>query len=138
VAERIREKSDVTVSGPNRLLVLRQDAATRRLRNREAIKGALKPLNFEPVVLSRLTLKEQVERFASASVVVGPHGAGFTNIIYGEDIELLEIFGKYVNPCYYSICGGLGLGYNYLRGNQVEQDIHIDPTVVRAHAERLC
>ena len=42
----------------------------------------------------RMTFYEQVNMFASARVVVGAHGSGLTNIVFGRAAKLIEIFGR--------------------------------------------
>lgn len=64
----------------SRIYVARFDAPDRRgIENEQEVATALEREGFEIVTPGRLTYAEQVERFARARVVVGPHGAGLTN-----------------------------------------------------------
>ena len=50
-----------------------------------------------------LTFSEQISVFEFASVVIAPHGAGITNILFSDPrTKLLEIFNNnYINPDFY-------------------------------------
>ena len=50
--------------------------------NEAALCEALHARGFEIVVASRLSYAEQVRAFASANLLVSPHGAGLTNLLY--------------------------------------------------------
>ena len=65
---------------PRRLYVSRSDATRRPLANERAVEAVLRSRGFTVVVPSALSLVEQIRLFKGADVVVGPHGAGMTNI----------------------------------------------------------
>lgn len=70
------------IASSRRLLVSRQDATVRRVANQEELAGALAPYGFEIVVPGQLSFRQQVDTFASAEVVVAPHGAAMTNLLF--------------------------------------------------------
>ena len=72
-----------------RLYVSRQDAPRARIRNEDELIARLIPEGYEIVVPSQLSLAEQVALFASADVVMGPHGAGLTSTIFCQPDTLL-------------------------------------------------
>lgn len=53
-----------------------------RTYNREELLKISAEHGFQPVVGGDLTLKEQAELFARAELVIGPNGAGWTNILF--------------------------------------------------------
>jgi hypothetical protein len=77
----------------NRVYLSRTDATTRRVRNFEQIRPILDAHGFEPYVLSDLDVSEQIALFTDADTVVAPHGAGLTNIVYADNLAILELFG---------------------------------------------
>jgi Glycosyltransferase 61 len=103
---------------PLRLYVSRSDASRRRILNEEAVLSFLKKHGFEKAALSGRSFKEQVELFRSAEAVVGPHGAGFSHLVFCQPTTpVLEIFSPaYFNPCYWHVCDRVGLAYHYLFG----------------------
>ena len=79
----------------DRLYVSRNLAGgvVRGIRNEAELIPGLKARGFEIVDPASWPLKRQIERFAVASLVVGPHGAGLTNIMFraGAPLALVEI-----------------------------------------------
>ena len=124
--DRIRGAVGATPSSDERVYVSRADSDSRRVVNEEAVLDALRDHGFERHVLSEYSLTEQVELFAGADAVVGPHGAGLVNTMYGNDLTVVELFGDTVNPCYYSIATGLGCDYGYLRCEPSGADMRVD------------
>jgi capsular polysaccharide biosynthesis protein len=80
-----------------RILISRRDASNdrvprRRLVNEEALLEALRPWGFEAYQLSKLSADEQIELFQQAEFVIGPHGAGFANLVYSpEDTKAIVL-----------------------------------------------
>lgn len=124
--DRIRDVVGATPSSDERVYVSRADSDSRRVSNEDMVLNALRDRGFERHVLSEYSLAEQVELFAGADAVVGPHGAGLVNTVYGDDLTVVELFGDTVNPCYYSIVTGLGYDYSYLRCEPSGADMRVD------------
>jgi capsular polysaccharide biosynthesis protein len=66
-----------------------------------------------------LTVAEQVRLFSSADAVVGPHGAGLTNVIWGDDLTVFELFPEEVYDLYGVISSLLGHEYHGLQFTSV-------------------
>lgn len=67
---------------PLRLFISRRRRGKRTLVNDAAVFGALRPLGFRRCELEALPVAEQVRLFFAAECVVGPHGAGLTNLAF--------------------------------------------------------
>ena len=66
----------------------------RRLINHEEIENVAKDQGFEIVACENLPFSEQVRLFSQASVIAGPHGAGFTNMVFApDDARIIEFMG---------------------------------------------
>lgn len=65
-----------------RLYISRRDSVRRPLMNEQEILKRLQRLGFTSVENSELRLLEQVRLFGAADVVVAPHGAGSTNMLF--------------------------------------------------------
>ena len=65
-----------------RIYVSRRDASARKLLNEEAAIALLARYGFEPVTLTALSVAEQIRLFASATHVIGAHGAGLANVMF--------------------------------------------------------
>ena len=108
---------------PSALYVDRSDSSTRPLQNEAAIRRALGERGFTPIRLTGLDLDTQALLFASAQVIVAPHGAGLTNILFARPgarvIELMP--DRLANWCYRRLAAMLGLHYDAVIG-------HAEPT----------
>jgi len=96
-----------------RLYISRRFATKRRLVNEGEVIDLLKGRGFEEVASENLTFAEQVRLFSEAEIVVGPHGAGLTNVMFmptgGLLVELLA--HRRVKPCYFSLASAVGVRY---------------------------
>ena len=54
----------------------------RKLVNESEIKSRLEKVGFQSVKLSNISLENQIQIFKNAEIIVGLHGAGFTNLIF--------------------------------------------------------
>ncbi len=69
-------------SAGRKVFISRAAAGRRNLTNEAAVLQKLEPLGFERIEAEALSFADQVALFASADIVVGPHGAGLTNIVF--------------------------------------------------------
>ena len=74
-----------------KLYVTRRNAKVRRLINEEEVAGYLRERGFEVVALEKRPLREQVQLFAEAALVVAQHGAGLVNLLFSRDVRVLEV-----------------------------------------------
>lgn len=116
-----------------RVYVSREDASRRRVLNEMEIIDELSDSGYESYTLSDLSFREQVRLFTQAEVVLGPHGAGFTNTIFSNDITLLEFFGSNQQSrslCYYGISNAKEFDYRAVRGDSDGENLVVKPSVV--------
>lgn len=114
--ERVRERLLPKRPGrrAHRILVSRQHASKRRILNFADLEAALRPMGFEVVELEALDFENQVELFYDAEIVVGPHGAGLTNVLFADRVDVIELFPSwYVMPHYLYLARSLGHSYQY-------------------------
>jgi len=75
---------------------------------------------------------DQVGVFKDAKMIISAHGAGLTNMIYApEGCHIVELFGSYVNPCYFTIAKALGFKYTPIMCEPVGKDLKVN-------GEELC
>ena len=108
-----RIKSDFSSFSPN-IFISRRKALGRRIANENEVVEALKPLGFVTYILEEMSYVEQVKLFAQAKVIVAPHGAGLTNLLFAENPIILELFGSYVGNEFANLARGLGFKYGCL------------------------
>ncbi|HET7735957.1 MAG TPA: glycosyltransferase 61 family protein [Nocardioidaceae bacterium] len=103
---------------PTKLYVTRGDAPnTRRYVEEPELWPLLERQGFARVDPGTLTVQEQIDVFAAADVVVAPHGAALSNLVFCKPgVRILELFAaNYVNHCYWTIaCAVPGTTYQYL------------------------
>ena len=69
---------------PPRIWLDRRAAARRPLVNESELIAHLEGAGVVPVTLEDMTLVEQAALFRQAELVVAPHGAGLTNVVFGR------------------------------------------------------
>lgn len=99
------------------IYIARGDAGrNRKVLNEGAVISVLKQYGFEICYLSNMSITDQSRLFNSARVVVAPHGAGLTNLVFCQPgIRVLELFpDAYVRHVYCDISSKRGLEYDFL------------------------
>lgn len=74
------------------LYISRKDAAHRFLVNEDELFASLAVLGFQRIEPGKMTVQEQILAFSRAKVIVAPHGASLTNIIFSHPgLHVVEI-----------------------------------------------
>jgi hypothetical protein len=115
-----------------RLYVSRADAAERRVVNQQELGRLLDERGFETVLPGDLGARDQLGAFAEAEVVLGPHGAGLSNICGAATATVVELQrDDMVRPCYFAQANAQGLDYWYLRCEPAGPgDLRVDLTML--------
>lgn len=98
----------------NRKIYLsRGDAKRRRVINEENVAQKLKNIGYEIWTLDGLSLREQQELFASSQIMVAPHGAALTNILWcSKGATVVDIFPESkATSCFNVLAMQLDLNY---------------------------
>ena len=111
-----------------RIFITRPGRRARAVANERELLRALKPLGFERVRLEAMPLLEQVALFQQAECVVGPHGAGLTNLVFCRPGTQVVEIGTPYRPwtCFYEIAHHRGLAYHLHLATPVQVS-HFDP-----------
>jgi hypothetical protein len=100
------------------LYISRKDAPQRALANEDNIINLLQRRGFTIVECSALSVQQQQQLFNQAKIIVAPHGAALTNLIWCQPgtmvIELIPPF--HPNPCFAELSVLADLHYRYLAG----------------------
>ncbi|MBD2501515.1 glycosyltransferase family 61 protein [Anabaena azotica] len=116
------------------LYITRTDALTRRVINEQEVLQELAKYGFESLAIEGLTIKEQAELFASAKIIVAPHGAALTNIVFCPKGTLVIEFmpDTYIEKCFQRLAELLSLNYQcltaktYSKSLQSTHDHYVD------------
>jgi len=112
-----------------RIFVSRSDASQRKLLNEEEISNYLvESHGFTVVTPGQMSLSKQIQYFANASIVVGPHGMGINNFAFASAPKLLlELFQPcWVREAYCRQAQIKGAKYAAYIGKSVDGNLAID------------
>ncbi|HEV7300600.1 MAG TPA: glycosyltransferase family 61 protein [Tepidisphaeraceae bacterium] len=114
---------------PKRLYFNRGQVTHRKVTNEAAVVELLGRHGFKSITLEDLPLMEQIKLMANADVVVVPHGAGLTNIVFCKPgTKVIEFLSPVaVNVMYWTLCNQVGLEYHYLLAEGERPPEPIDP-----------
>lgn len=126
------------------IYISRQKAGRRRLENYSEIELVFEQYDVTPIRCEELPLEEQVRVFREADGVIGIHGAGLSNIIWGDDLAVIEIFNNAGKTVYRNLSDVMDHKYDHVFGEPVENadseinhDIILNPdeiaTTIKSH-----
>lgn len=137
--EKLMRKDAVDIAD-KRLYVTRQKAGRRHVVNEEELEPILKDHGFEIVETENLTLQEQIDLFARAELVIGPHGAGLSNLAFApSECRVLELFSPTcLRWMYYYLSSARKQEYWYLIGDYAieAEKYHRDSGFDNMHIDR--
>lgn len=141
-----------TADKPTRLYVTRGDRPhTRRMESEAELWPLLEARGFARVDPGSMSVRDQVDTFAAADVIVGVHGAALTNLLFCRPgVRVLHLMAPtYVKHCFYAILDAIpDARYRYLIGDGrtppegseltgVQDDIDLAPEKVLAELDVL-
>lgn len=115
----------------------------RKVANNTEVQEIMKSYGFEIIEDIARTVDEQIELFKSAAIIVSPHGAALTNLIWCDPgTKVLEFFHEgYTPDYYYYFSKVLNLEYAYMidkdsgkrkhHWSNTSQDIQVDIDALR-------
>lgn len=136
VSDRLKKHFGVIQApkNPRRFYISRRKAQQRRVVNEDEIRPELEQKHFEIVYCEDYSLAEQIRMFASAEAVMGPHGAGFLNMIFSDspNAKIIELNAMIENPpCYLVLANQFGFKFWRPEGVEAEQGLVNDMKIQR-------
>ena len=103
---------------PTRIYISRNRARYRRVLNEPEVIDSLRRFGFSSIEMETLSVQEQTDLFAQAEIIIAPHGAGLTNLIFCKpQTTVVELVSPhYVRHYYWVISQQLGLKHYTLQG----------------------
>ena len=107
-------KHAATERTPSKFFITRK-SKTRGIRNLSEIVDFFQSAGWAILDMEELTFAEQIACFQNAEMIVGEHGAAFTNLLWcSPGCRVLELFPhNYLNGCYEAISICLGLDHRH-------------------------
>lgn len=123
-------KVDCSLDLGERIYISRQNAEKRKVINQKELDIILSQFNFKIVCAEDYSLAEQISIFKNAKVVVSPHGAGLSNIIFlDEESTVIEINTDNREQCvphYMVLSNHCNLKYYYFDSSTEKDNFRID------------
>ncbi|MGL5080949.1 MAG: glycosyltransferase family 61 protein [Microcoleaceae cyanobacterium] len=114
----------------NRIFISRakkSEHASRCILNEDELFSMLEKHGFQKYNLETMAIEDQIDLFYDAEFVVGTHGAGLTNLIFSNQINVLELHTmKNILPHYYYLSKSLGHHYNYWSAQELDRDSNFE------------
>ncbi|MBE9143888.1 tetratricopeptide repeat protein [Planktothrix mougeotii] len=105
---------------PERIFIRRNRAKYRQILNESDVIAYLSEWGVVPVELETLSVEEQARLFAHAKVIIAPHGAGLTNLMFcrPETLVIELVSPHYIRHYYWIISQQLRLKHYYITGEE--------------------
>lgn len=102
-----------------RIYISRRSARRRRIINENDLIKMISKYNVEVVNLDFSNAENQIKSFRNAELIISPHGAGLTNLIWADHAQIIEIFPNNLTPKHYlNFASQLNLKYTpYISGS---------------------
>jgi capsular polysaccharide biosynthesis protein len=115
-----------------RIYVNRRDTKIRRILNESRLESALATRGFTSVTMSEHPFEEKVRLYASADVVVAPHGSGLSNIAFcPPGAHVVDIVGDdWSGPLFEDIARAVSLHYRAVPASRTVSSALL-PDIVR-------
>ena len=124
-----------------RLLILRDDAKTRRFAQQDSVISLFKHYGFVTISIGSMTFEDQINLFAQANVLSAVHGQALSNMIFMPPgacvLEFLpSTFGTHA---YGMIAKALGYNYNWIECESINSsdDVYVEISLLEAKLELL-
>ncbi|NCD35060.1 MAG: glycosyltransferase family 61 protein [Spartobacteria bacterium] len=105
-----------TASTGTHIYVSRSQSYRRSLPNEKQLEQLLQNAGFDIIQPEKMSLKDQIAAFSHAEIIVSPHGAGLSNMIWRTGVcSIVEVFTPaWLNDCYARLAVQLGFSYRYI------------------------
>ncbi|WP_194165664.1 DUF563 domain-containing protein [Oceanobacillus sp. CFH 90083] len=111
----LKEKRYTDLDCFERIYISREDAGWRKVANESKLMELLTKKGFKKMIPSALTVKEQIDIFSSAKVIISPNGAGLTNLMFCQSgTKVIQLFTS-TSDEFFKMGQYIGLDYRFLK-----------------------
>ena len=106
-----------------RIYISRDLTMKKKILNENKLVSLLNKYDFKRVFAEKLSFKEQVELFHSAKIIISPIGAGLSNIIFSDNLKVIELMPpRFLGTHYFMLSKALGFKWDYIIGDYKDQN----------------
>ncbi len=128
-----------------RVFISRLGAKRRRLVNEVELRPLIEAAGFESVRMEELAFEAQIRLMRETAVLVAPHGAGLTNMMFcPRGTHVVEMADPgFPNPNFYAVAAAMGHPYWLVNAEGVgdvpplEKDLRVDPAALAEVLDRI-
>lgn len=100
-----------------KIYISRKKTSKLNILNEDNVWSFLDMFGFQKIIAEEKSISEIAQIFYKASHIVGPHGSGFTNIIFCQkNTRVVEYYSKHITNDYRNIYHQLGFKYYVFQG----------------------
>ena len=110
------------------LYVSREQTERRKVKNEKEVSKLIKESGGKTLILEKLSWTDQLSYFNNCEVLISPHGASLTNMLFSSSrVKIIEFRHQNSNAqnMYFSLSSSLKLDYFYIKCQGDEEDPHI-------------
>ena len=103
-----------------RIYISRNDSNHRKIINDSEISNFLNKYNFKTLVLSKMNLRDQINYFRCADIIILPHGSGASHLIFAKkNCKIVELQSpSQINNSFGCLSKIIGAKYGFLVGDE--------------------
>lgn len=117
------KKDNLNLNKDYSKIFINRSSGRRRVIDNSGFYQYLKHNGFEILNLEDFSVSEAKHMFERAKIILGPHGAGFTNIVFCKpDTLVIELFSQHISSEFYNFSEVLNLNHNFVVCNDVKGD----------------
>jgi hypothetical protein len=125
LSETMKSSIDIEESYSERIFVSRQHVGKRCVSNMDEIETVLQKYNFDIIHPEKMTIRQQIEQFHNAKVIMGPIESGLTNMIFSPDAEIYPIIDtSWMSGLFFALSQAIGHDWYpiYSKSTEIERD----------------
>ena len=118
----IKPTADTTSIPNSKIFISRGRFGRRSMKNDHIISEYLDSVGFQILQLEILDIQTQISILSGASIIIAPHGAGLSHLVWARPTKVLEIFPpNFTNDCYEVICN-----YHHITYRRIVNDAYYE------------
>lgn len=131
--EMVRATNQASDIPKNKRLYISRRNSRRKILNEPELVDSIKSRGFQIVECETLSVSDQIKLFSQAEIIVAPHGAGLTNLIYAEKPKVIEIVPQdaWVWGYFAALTCRLGGDYQAIIGSSVNETMDFSVDISR-------